>query len=169
MNKKCNKLLPIIAFLVLLIYLTIYYIGQPDRVSNEFAKKLFDYPLPNETTLIEQKQFNGRNWIGGGGSGGEWNVVAYMKVNTQLSKREIVNYYSIAGDFPFPNSDKHGVKVEIYFENNRKLVDYREGKYYVTRKGFHQTIDNISSNELEGVSNEVIIQIVSGFKYFQID
>ncbi|MFC4597055.1 hypothetical protein [Cohnella hongkongensis] len=169
MKRIPYKVFSLLAIFVLLICLFVFYLGKPDRISNKFAGNLFDYPLPKETTLIEKKQYNGRNWVDSGGSGGFWNVVAFMKLHTNLPKSEIVKYYKAAGKFPYPDSKQQEVQVEIYFEDDRKLVEEREGAYYLTKGGSHQTVDNMDVNEQVGLSNEVIIQIVSGFKYFQID
>lgn len=169
MKRMSYKIISLLAIVVLFACLIVFYLGKPDRISDKFAENLFDYPLPKETTLIEKEQYNGRNWVDGGGSGGYWNVVAFMKLHTQLSKSEIIQYYKAAGEFPYPDSKMRGVHVEIYFEDNRKLVNEKEGAYYLTEGGSHQTVDNMDAKEQLGISSEVIVQIVSGFKYFQID
>jgi hypothetical protein len=169
MNRISIKTFSLLAMVVLLSCLFVFYLGKPDRISNKFAGNLFDYPLPKETTLIEKKQYNGRNWVDSGGSGGYWNVVAFMKLNTKIPKSEIIQYYKAAGEFPYPDSKMRGVQVEIYFEDNRKLVEEKEGAYYLTDRGSHQIVDKMDVNEQAGLSNEVIVQIVSGFKYLQID
>jgi len=168
MKRISYKTISLLAIFVLLICLLVNYLAKPDRISSKFAENLFDYPLPKETTLIEKKQYNGRNWVSGG-SGGYWEVVAYIRLNTKLTKSEIIQYYRDAGEFPFPDGKGRGVPVEIYFEDDRTLVEERQGNYYTTKKGSHQSIDKMNVNEQAGVSNEVIVQIVSGFKYFQID
>ncbi|SDT56624.1 hypothetical protein SAMN05444162_5015 [Paenibacillaceae bacterium GAS479] len=170
MYRTSYKTLFSLTIVVLIIVLIVVYIGKPERVSNRFAQNLFNYPLPAETTLLEKKQYNGRNWVGGG-SGGYWSVIAYIKLNTKLSQREIVRYYKLAGEFPYPDPDNNirGVQPEIYFEDNRKLIEASEGTYYLTERGSHQAVETIDKMDQEGAANEVIVQIVSGFKYFQID
>jgi hypothetical protein len=73
-----NNIGSIEVVILVLVALTINLVTSNERVSKRFAEQLFEYPLPEETSLISKHQFNGKNFLDGGGSGGYWNVVAIM-------------------------------------------------------------------------------------------
>lgn len=179
MRKKISLMVILILILSGIVYLG-YKLTETDRVSKEFANHLYQYPLPPETIVLEKGQFNAKNWIDGGGSGGYWNVVSFMIVSTELSRKEILMYYKDTELFPYPKSDELGVELEIYFEDDLNKEEYNEGFYYRSNQGnikfissyFNDLgeIDNDQLSEGTNKSTNYIIQIHSGFSYFlQID
>ncbi|MEK4511086.1 hypothetical protein EJP82_26325 [Paenibacillus anaericanus] len=179
MRKKISLMVILILILSGIIYLG-YKLTETVWVSKEFANHLYQYPLPPETIVLEKGQFNAKNWIDGGGSGGYWNVVSFMRISSELSSTEILKYYKDTELFPYPKSDELGVELEIYFEDDQQKEEYNEGFYYRSKQ---ENIRFISSyfNDLGEIKNEgltdetnentnYIIQIHSGFSYFlQID
>jgi len=158
-----------------------YKLKETERVSTQFSNHLFGYPIPPETEVIEKKQFNGRNWIDGGGSGGYWNVVAFIKMSSKLSREDIVDYYKKTKLFPYPKSDKLGVELELYFEDDMRMEQFTEGSYYRSGTGTIKFINSYLMNsgeimpsqrmaEIQPRKIDFVIQIHSGFKYFmQLD
>ncbi|MBP3950225.1 hypothetical protein [Bacillus suaedae] len=151
-----------------------YITTDQDRVSKRFAQQLFDYPIPTQTTLIEEKQYNGHPW--GSISSGEWVVVVYQRFSTSLSKEEIISYYKKAGLFEFPKGDVKGVIPQLYFEGDMIRVTEDKGIYYESNDGGKKPLysyfndeDNIILKEL-GNNNEqeyeYVIQLISGFDFF---
>ena len=99
--------------------LTLQFGSSKEKVSEQFAKHLFEYPLPAETSLIAKHQYNGKNFLDGAGNGGYWNVVAIVELSSQLSKDKILKFYQGIALFPYPKGERRGVELEIYFEDDK--------------------------------------------------
>ncbi|WP_317955438.1 hypothetical protein [Paenibacillus chitinolyticus] len=100
--KKILRVSSIALFVIVISFLIYRGSTNNDRISAKFAQNLFEYPIPPETSLITKHQFNGKNFLDGGGSGGYWNVVAIMELRTSLTREEVINYYKRAEPFPSP-------------------------------------------------------------------
>lgn len=171
----------VILILVLsgIVYLG-YKLTETVWVSKEFVNHLYQYPLPPDTIVLENGQFNAKNWIDGGGNGGYWDVVSFMIVSSELSKKEILMYYKDTELFPVPKSNQLGVELELYFEDDLNKEEYNEGFYYRSKQGSIRFIssyfNDLGEIKNEGLTDETnentnyIIQIHDGFSYFlQID
>ncbi|OMF30081.1 hypothetical protein BK133_17090 [Paenibacillus sp. FSL H8-0548] len=162
----------ITAIALIIVVLTLHLGTSKERVSEQFAEHLFDYPLPSETSLIANHQFNGKNFVDGGGSGGYWNVIAIMELRSTLTKEEILSYYKPIESFPYPKGKRNGVELEIYFENNSEKVMNSTGFYYRDNADRIRTISTYSLEstipQVNQVSGETkyFLQISSGFDYF---
>lgn len=152
-NKKINIIIIILIVIILLAY---YVFGQEYRYAKINSNRLFDYELPKKTKLIE-KDFDYGVLYGGGpsGSGGYPTVVGYMKLSSELSEKDIFNYYE-------------QVDFEIFFEGSEILKKNNEGKeWYEDNK--------ISNTKLSDEKNEdnpinFIVQDRTEFTYpFFID
>ncbi|MEN0644871.1 hypothetical protein MKY91_17080 [Alkalicoccobacillus gibsonii] len=108
MNVKKRHWIMIASSILGISLLSYYVFGQESRYAKKYANELFDYPLPAETVVLEQG-YNYGTFFGGGpwGSDGLPTVAAYLKVKTELSERDIVEYY-----------DK---RFEIYFDGDEHL------------------------------------------------
>lgn len=150
-------------------------VTSKERVSKRFAEHLFEYPLPEETSLISKHQFNGKNFLDGGGSGGYWDVVAIMELRTALTKEEVLAYYQNAELFPFPKGEQRGVELELYFEDNSQKIAIHSvpsGFYY---RDNGKRISTISTYPFEATNShekqqereiQYVLQLTSGFNYF---
>ncbi|MGA9289186.1 MAG: hypothetical protein WBV93_12680 [Anaerobacillus sp.] len=104
-------------FLILIIFGIIvslsYVFGQEDRYAKQFAYEFFERSLPTKTVLIE-RGYDYDYIYGGGpsGNGGNPTVVAYMKLSSTLSEKELVDYYN--------RQD-----IEVYFD---RWVEVEESK-----------------------------------------
>ncbi|MBP3951800.1 hypothetical protein [Bacillus suaedae] len=158
----------------LLIFGIVYIATDKERVSDRFAQQLFDYPIPMQTKLIEEKQYNGHPWVTFSGNSGAWVVIVYQRFSTTLSKEEILTYYEKAGKFKFPKSETKGVVLELYFEGDMKKVIEDKGVYYEseTRGPLYSYFDDQGNINLEELGNntnqeyEYVIQLVSSFDFF---
>ncbi|MFF2483712.1 hypothetical protein [Paenibacillus sp. NPDC058071] len=165
-----------IGTIVLSICVVVFVIFQlstsNERVSEKFASNLFEYPLPPHTTLIAKHQFNGKNFLDGGGSGGYWNVVAIMELSSSLPRDEIIEYYKRTEAFPYPKSKNRGVELELYFDGESKRMEESRYKlfYFRDQEGRMQPISRYSSDTTVSSKTQsdtkFTIQLASGFDYF---
>ena len=143
--------------ILLIIAGIVYWLTEKERVSKNFAKNLFQYPLPEETIVIDQDYFFGYSFNHLLGSGGYMPVVASMKLSTTLSKDEILLFYKEAEFFPFPKSGNNGVELEFYFEDEYNLQKTIDGYYYSDKTGsttwisdYFDPVASIKSADEEG-------------------
>ncbi|MGO4695592.1 hypothetical protein AB4Z50_15070 [Paenibacillus sp. 2TAB26] len=162
----------IIAIFIIGVILVLQSGTSKERVSEQFAAHLFNYPLPAETSLITKYQFNGKNFIDGGGSGGYWNVVAIIALSSTLTRQEILAYYQGIEPFPYPKGKRAGVELEIYFEdNNEKVIIPAAGFYFRDKDKRMRTIStyleepDTQANQASATT-KYFLQIASGFDYF---
>lgn len=172
--KKSYVTIAIIA-LCAIIATVIYAFTEKERYSKEFAQNLFEYSLPPHTKVLEKQYFYGYSFGHLLGSGGYMPVVASMKLSTNLSQEEILNYYKNAPLFPFPNSNKKGVELEVYFTGESKTHKTKDGYYFT---GKDDSLKRISSykgtrghtSSPEDKNQQYILQISSSFDYtFRLD
>jgi len=132
--KKKGYLFGGILFIVLII--GVFYLmnhkSDEEKVSRDFAKQLYEYPLPNHSKIIQKSQVNGQKFVPG--NGGYWGVIASVTVETTLPEKEIIAYYQHVPLFNYPKSDKRGVQAELYLEGNYKKIDTPNGYYYESKK-----------------------------------
>ncbi|MFP3729050.1 hypothetical protein U8V72_28080 [Priestia filamentosa] len=133
-----------------------YFISHDGRVAKDFANKLYDTPLPPETRIIDKGYDYGVLYGGGPwGSGGHPTVVAYIKISSRLSEKELVNYYSTLPELRTING------YEVYFKGYAKRNKrFNEG----SRSWYEGTLPahfNKKRNEKEPI--EVIVQVRTTF------
>ncbi|WP_223292384.1 hypothetical protein [Salipaludibacillus neizhouensis] len=160
----------VIGFLLLFLSI-IVAVNWTDKkeVSENFAKQLFEYPLPPQTEIIEKEQVNGKGVVSG--NGGYWGVIASIHLQTTLSKEDILSYYQGAGLFTYPDSTKKGVELEIYFEDDVQKIKISEGYYFRSSDGGTRFLKNYSENNQQNLINnrdeiKYVVQITNDFDYF---
>ncbi|MDT0150197.1 hypothetical protein [Priestia aryabhattai] len=148
---KKLKLLSICLVLIGISFLSYYIFGQEHRYAKRYAYQLFDYPLPQKTKVIE-KDFDHGVLYGGGpwGSGGRPTVAAYMKLSSELSQKEIFNYY-------------HKNQFEIYFDGDEIIKKSSKGKIWY--EGKNAIGENLSNKSNKGTPIQFIIQSRKEFSY----
>lgn len=131
-------------------------VGQEYVYAKKYANRLLKFELPEKTEVIEQ-DFDYGVLYGGGpwGSGGRPTVVAYKRISTELSEKEIDKHYD-TNDF------------EIYFDGLEDLKVNSNGQLWY--EGTIKDKNVLSSQRNENKKMEVIIQYRSEFSYpFFID
>lgn len=147
-----------------------------NKISNNFAEQLFNFPLPQKTKVIEEYHTNGESILYG--TAGLWDVVASVRFSTKLSKEEILLFYQRARLFKYPNQDKRGVEPEIYFQGDFTKVETPEGYYYRLNNGYegYRPISSYFAKECKncgieftpkifGEEMEYVVQITGAFDY----
>jgi len=175
--KKIIRIVLALVVIVVLVGLSIHFATSNERVSKQFAEQLFQYSLPEDTVLISKHQFNGKNFLDGGGSGGYWNVVANMELSSSLSEQEVLQYYQDAELFLFPDSERRGVELELYFVQDSEKIAIHSNPlefYYRDKDKRIRTVDSyphpveatgLITTEQQG-QTKYILQLTSGFDYF---
>ena len=119
---KNKKLYTIILILIVSVLLLYYVFGQEYRYAKIYANELFDFEIPEKTKVVEQN-FDYGVLYGGGptGSGGYPTVVAYIKLSSELSEKEIFNHYN-KNEF------------EIFFQDSEIITKNIQGKKWYDGK-----------------------------------
>jgi len=159
MNYKKKMLL---LLFVMIIGLMTACSQNKEEISKEFAQQLFTYPTPSHTKILKKEQDHGEKLVPG--NGGQMGVVASVELSTTLSKEEVISYYQKAGLFTYPNSDKKGVELELYFGDDLQKVQELEGYYFRTKDGkrkFPRSYGNEHSSEKV---TKYVIQLTSDFE-----
>lgn len=141
--------------------------GQKYLYAKSFASALYEYPLPNETKVIE-KNFDYGVLFGGGpsGSGGYPTVASYIEIESELSEKELYDYYNKDNVFSAPGEDTKRIGFELYFEGHYEKQIENE-KIWI--EGDTQP-NQLSSERNDGSPIKAIVQIRTEFTYpFFID
>ncbi|PJN89552.1 hypothetical protein [Bacillus sp. mrc49] len=97
-------------------------LSEDKQTVEEFANKYFSYTLPIKTKIIEKGFDYGVSYGGGPwGSGGQPTAVAYMKLSSELSEKELLDYYEIDNNEPFEG-------FEIYFKGDEEIIKTFDGE-----------------------------------------
>ena len=84
----------ILSIILAVSWLAVSFFSQDKKTAEEFANKVFSYPLHSKTKVLEQGFDYGVNYGGGPwGSGGRPTVVVYQKLYSELSEKEVYDYY----------------------------------------------------------------------------
>jgi hypothetical protein len=132
------------------------FFGQEYVYAKKYADKLLDYQLPEKTKALEE-EFDYGVLYGGGpwGSGGRPTVVAYKRISTELSEKEIYKHFD-TNDF------------EIYFDGLEEIKVNSKGQMW--HEGTTKDANVLSSKSNKKKPLEVIIQYRTEFSYpFFID
>ena len=129
---KRKIIVPFIVVGVCVLLMFYVFVGQEYVYAKKYAKRLLEFEIPEKTEVIEQ-DFDYGIFYGGGpwGSGGYPTFVAYQRVSTELSEKEIFEHYNTKN-------------FEIYFEGTEELKKNDENQNW-----FEGTIkdENILNNE----------------------
>ena len=90
------KKIAIASAVILIIGFLIYALfGQEYLYAKSFAAEFYEYPLPDKTKVTE-KNFDYGVLFGGGpsGSGGYPTVASYIEIESELSEKELYDYYN---------------------------------------------------------------------------
>ncbi|KYG33647.1 hypothetical protein [Priestia endophytica] len=148
---KKLKLITVCLVLIGIGSLSYYIFGQEHRYAKRYAHQLFDYPLPPKTKIMEQDFDHGVLYGGGpSGSGGYPTVAAYMKLSSELSEKEIFDYY-------------HKKHFEIYFEGDETMEKDSKGRIWY--EGKNAVKENLSIENNKGRPIKFIIQSKKEFSY----
>lgn len=117
MTKRTKKLTIFFLSIFLLIGLFLWFVGKDKREAKDFADKLYSYPLPPETEVINKGYDYGSSYGGTPqGNGNYITAIAYIKLSSNLSEKELIDYYKV-------------IKVsEIYFEGDEEINTSRTGR-----------------------------------------
>ncbi len=149
-------------FFIVVIVLVICFVNailsKDNDTAKKFANELYSYPLPLKTVVMD-KGFDYGVAYGGGpwGSGGRPTAVAYLKLSTELSEQEVLNFYqngpSLSGIEPI-----YG--FEVYFQGKEEVITSLNG----TKSWYEGTIPKAPDQESnEGKPIKVIVQIREEF------
>jgi len=145
LNKR-YKVLIILSIILAISWLAVSFFSQDKKTAEEFANKVFSYPLPPKTKVLEQGFDYGVGYGGGPwGSGGQPTVVVYKKLYSELSEKEVYDYYK---------EQERG--FEIYFEGDEEINKTFDGK----RTWYEgKTRENLRTKENTGEPIEFIVQV----------
>ncbi|QFF98980.1 hypothetical protein PB01_09115 [Psychrobacillus glaciei] len=153
MNKRF-KILIILSIILAVSWLAVSFFSQDKKTAEEIANKVFSYPLPPKTKLLEQGFDYGVGYGGGPwGSGGRPTLVVYKKLYSELSEKEVYEYY------------KESERVlesgfEIYFEGDEEINKTFDGK----RTWYEgKTRENLHAKDNTGEPIEFIVQVRTEF------
>ena len=100
----------ILSIILAVSWLAVSFFSQDKKTAEKFANKVFSYPLPPKTKGLEQGFDYGVSYGGGPwGSGGQPTVVVYKKLYSELSEKEVYDYYK-----------EQELGFEIYFEGKTR-------------------------------------------------
>jgi hypothetical protein len=157
--KRNRKIILVFAFTFLglgVLFMFYVFVGQEYVYAKKYANRILEYKLPEKTEIIEQ-DFDYGVLYGGGpwGSGGQPTLVAYKRLSTELSEKEMFEHYNTK-DF------------EIYFEGTKELK--KNSKNQIWYEGYVKSGDVLSSEKNSKEPIEVIVQYRTVFSYpFFID
>ena len=148
LNKR-YKILIILSLILAVSWLAVSFFSQDKKTAEEFANKVFSYPLPLKTKVLEQGFDYGVSYGGGPwGSGGQPTVVVYKKLSSELSEKEVYDYYK-----------EQERAFEIYFEGDEEINKTSDGRTWYEGK----TRENLHPKENTGKTIEFIVQVRSEF------
>lgn len=156
-----SKKIAIASISLVLMGVLIYALfGQEYLYAKSFADELSDYPLPDKTKIVD-KNFDYGVLFGGGpsGSGGYPTVASFIEIESELSEKELYDYYNKDNIFSVPGEDTKKVGFEIYFAgyHDKKI---EKGKVWI--EGNTQPKE-LSSGKNEGSPIKAIVQIRTEF------
>lgn len=103
--------------ILLVVLFSIWFFGQDKREAKDFANKFYSYPLPLETEIIDKGYDYGRSYGGTPLANGSYiTAVAYIKLSSKLSEKELIDYYKEIKD------------SEIYFEGDEEIKTSSTGR-----------------------------------------
>lgn len=146
--KNKYKIFIILFTIVAVTWLAAAFFNQDKKTAEEFAIKIFSTPLPPKTKVLDRGFDYGVTYGGGpSGSGGYPTVVVYQKLYSELSEKEVAEYYK-ERDY------------ELYFDGDEELKKAMDGKrtWYEGKKR-----ENLSSKDNTGRPIEFIVQVRTEF------
>jgi len=123
---KWGLMLLVLAFFIEWSY---HFLNYEREVAKNFADKLFSYPLPPKTEITD-KGFDYEVLYGEDlwESKDQPTVVAYMRLSSKLSEKELMDYYKENNDVESGVSSLKGfeVKVEEEIENRATFMSEKD-------------------------------------------
>ena len=118
-----KKRIWILVSLTIIGFILYALIGERYLYSRSFASKLYKYPLPPKTKVVN-KDFDYEVFYGGGPwrNGGRPTVAAFMEIESELDAKELYDYYNKNDVFLEPGSDKKRIGLELYFDGHYKKI-----------------------------------------------
>ncbi|WP_424514038.1 hypothetical protein [Psychrobacillus psychrotolerans] len=143
----------ILSIILAASWLAVSFFSQDKKNAEEYANNFFSYPIPPETKMLEHGFDYGVGYgvgYGGGPSGnsGRPIVVAYKKLSSELSEKELYDYY---------NEQERA--FEIYFEGDEEVNKTPDGRTWYEGK----TRENLHTKDNTGEPIEFIVQVRSEF------
>ncbi|MGG4268235.1 hypothetical protein [Peribacillus simplex] len=111
--------------LVLSIVAFFFYdlLSEDKQTVEEFANNFFSYTLPTKPKIIEKGYDYGVSFGGGPwGNAGQPTAVAFMKLSSELSEKELMDYYEI-------DNNKSLKGFEVYFKSDEEIRETFDGKH----------------------------------------
>lgn len=146
----------VLAIILVISWLTVSFFSQDKQTAEEFANKVYTLPLPPKTKVIDQGFDYGVGYGGGPwGSGGQPTVVVYKRLSSELSEKELVDYYKER------NSDLPSLQgFEVYFQGDEKIQ-----KTFNSKRTWYEgkTPKSPSTKNNTGSPIELIIQVRNVF------
>lgn len=152
---------------VVLGFLWYVFWGQEYQYASGFASKLYNYPLPPETKIINKDFDYGVFYAGGpSGSGGYPTVAAFIEIESELSEKELYNYYDKEDVFARPGKNpKKEIAFEFYLDGYQKKQE-KDGKVWYSSN----VTPTLGHKSNQGKPIKAIVQIRAEFSYpFFID
>ena len=147
MNNKYKVLITLLIIFAI-VWSAVSFFSQDRKNAEEFANKFFSSPLPPKTKELDRGFDYGVGYGGGPwGSGGRPTVVVYKKLYSELSEKELNDYYKEKG-------------FEIYFEGDEEIKKTSDGRRF-WYEGKNRT--NLSTKDNTEEPIEFIIQIRKEF------
>ncbi len=148
LNKR-YKILIILSIMLAVSWLAVSFFSQDKKTAEEYANNFFSYPIPPETKMLEQGFDYGVGYGGGpSGNSGRPIVVAYKKLSSELSEKEVYDYY---------NEQERA--FEIYFEGDEEINKTSDGRTWYEGN----TRENLHTKDNTGEPIEFIVQVRSEF------
>lgn len=139
--------------IILAVICMFFYIisSQEQEYAKKYANKLLEFELPEKTKVLKE-EFDYGVLYGGGpwGSGGRPTVVAYTRISTELSEKEIYKHYNTNG-------------FEIFFDGLEDMIV--NSKQQIWYEGTIKDENSLSSKRNEETPLEAIIQYRTEFNY----
>lgn len=149
---KKSKYIFVIAIILVISWLAVSFFSQDKKTAEEFANRVYSFPLPPKTKVVKQGYDYGVSYGGGPwGNGGQPTVVVYQGLSSELSEKELVNYYKEIG------SEIPSLKgIEIYLEGDEEIQRTFNGE-----KTWYEgdTLKNPSTKDNTDEPIKLIIQV----------
>lgn len=148
LNKR-YKILIILSIILAVSWLAVSFFSQDKKTAEEYANNFFSHPIPPETKVLEQGFDYGVGYGGGPwGNSGRPIVVAYKKFSSELSEKEVYEYYN----------EQERV-FEIYFEGDEEINKTSDGRTWYEGKNR----ENLHTKDNTEEPIEFIVQVRTEF------
>ncbi|MBG9813717.1 hypothetical protein [Priestia endophytica] len=146
---KWGLMLLVLAFFIEWSY---HFLNYEREVAKNFADKLFSYPLPPKTEITD-KGFDYEVLYGEDlwESKDQPTVVAYMRLSSKLSEKELMDYYKENNDVESGVSSLKGFEVKVEEEIENRAT-------FMGEKDWYEEL-NVNKRNNEENPLELIVQV----------